>query len=123
MWSSRAGESPVFALKADFFRVLGHPVRVRTLQLLRDGELSVGALVGGDVLGASFHSAIVPAFGLDPLSGFFVAVLAVTAVPTLVFARDYLPASAGARAVGSLTAAFLLSLVGVLAARDVTTFL
>ncbi len=44
MWSSRAGESPVYALKADFFRVLGHPVRVRILQLLRDGERSVGSL-------------------------------------------------------------------------------
>jgi len=44
MWSSRAGESPVYALKADFFRVLGHPARVRILQLLRDGERSVGAL-------------------------------------------------------------------------------
>lgn len=34
----------MYALKADFFRVLGHPVRVRILQLLRDGERSVGAL-------------------------------------------------------------------------------
>jgi len=31
-------------LKADFFRVLGHPARVRLLQILRDGELTVGAL-------------------------------------------------------------------------------
>jgi DNA-binding transcriptional ArsR family regulator len=44
MWSSRAGEPPIYALKADFFRVLGHPVRVRLLQLLREGELTVGAL-------------------------------------------------------------------------------
>jgi DNA-binding transcriptional ArsR family regulator len=44
MWSSRGGQPPVYALKADFFRVLGHPARVRVLQLLRDGELSVGAL-------------------------------------------------------------------------------
>ncbi len=34
----------MYALKADFFRVLGHPARVRILQLLRDSELSVGAL-------------------------------------------------------------------------------
>jgi ArsR family transcriptional regulator len=34
----------VYTLKADFFRVLGHPVRVRVLQLLRGGELSVRAL-------------------------------------------------------------------------------
>ncbi|HUY58678.1 MAG TPA: metalloregulator ArsR/SmtB family transcription factor [Solirubrobacteraceae bacterium] len=44
MWASRSGQPPVYALKADFFRVLGHPARVRILQLLRDGEFSVGAL-------------------------------------------------------------------------------
>ncbi|HLM85785.1 MAG TPA: metalloregulator ArsR/SmtB family transcription factor [Solirubrobacteraceae bacterium] len=44
MWSSRAGQSPIYALKADFFRVLGHPVRVHMLQVLRDGERSVGSL-------------------------------------------------------------------------------
>jgi hydrogenase-4 component B len=87
------------------------------------GVVGIGVLVGGDVLGAPFRSAVAPAFGLDPLSGFFVAVLALTAVPTLVFARDYLPGSPGARAVAALTAAFLLTLVGVLVARDLTTFL
>ena len=71
-------------------------------------------------LGAAFRSAIAPALGLDPLSGFFLVVLALTAVPALVFARDYLSGSRGARAVGALTAAFLLALVGVLAARDIT---
>lgn len=35
---------PVYRLKADFFRLLGHPVRVRILELLRDGELTVGEL-------------------------------------------------------------------------------
>jgi len=44
MWSFRPGQSPIYALKADFFRVLGHPVRVRMLQVLRDGERSVGSL-------------------------------------------------------------------------------
>jgi len=34
----------VYPLKADFFRVPGHPAWVRILQLLRDGERSVGAL-------------------------------------------------------------------------------
>ena len=83
----------------------------------------IAVLTGGDALGAAFRSTIAPALGLDPLSGFFLAVLALTAVPTLVFARDYLPASPGARGVGTLTAAFLLALVGVLTARDVTSFL
>lgn len=87
------------------------------------GVVGVAVLTGGDVLGAAFRSTLGPAFGLDPLSGFFLAVLALTSVPTLAFARDYLPASKGARSVGALTAAFLLSLVGVLAARDVIGFL
>jgi DNA-binding transcriptional ArsR family regulator len=39
-----AGQPPIYALKADFFRALGHPVRVRILQLLRDGERTVGSL-------------------------------------------------------------------------------
>ena len=38
------GQPPIYALKADFFRTLGHPVRVRLLQLLREGERTVGDL-------------------------------------------------------------------------------
>jgi DNA-binding transcriptional ArsR family regulator len=67
MWSSRQGQSPVYALKADFFRVLGHPVRVRILQLLREGERSVGALqeeLGLDSSGTSQHLAALRSQGL-----------------------------------------------------------
>jgi len=99
----------------------GLAVQAASMALL--GAVGICVLVGGDVIGASFRSTIAPAFGIDPLSGFFLAVLALTAVPTLVFARDYLPGSPGARSVGALTSAFLLSLVGVLTARDVTSFL
>jgi DNA-binding transcriptional ArsR family regulator len=35
---------PVYEVKAGLFRVLGHPARVRIVELLRDGERSVGAL-------------------------------------------------------------------------------
>lgn len=35
---------PIHEVKAELFRVLGHPARVRILELLRDGERSVGAL-------------------------------------------------------------------------------
>ncbi len=31
-------------MKADLFRLLGHPARVRILELLRDGERTVGEL-------------------------------------------------------------------------------
>lgn len=37
---------PVHEVKANLFRVLGHPARVRILELLRDGERSVGSLQG-----------------------------------------------------------------------------
>ena len=35
---------PVYEVKAGLFRVLGHPARVRIIELLRGGERSVGAL-------------------------------------------------------------------------------
>ncbi len=67
MWSTRAGQPPIYALKADFFRVLGHPARVHLLQLLREGEQSVGALRDAlelDSSGASQHLAALRAQGL-----------------------------------------------------------
>jgi DNA-binding transcriptional ArsR family regulator len=42
--TNRLGQSPIYALKAEFFKALGHPVRIRLLQVLRDGEQTVGAL-------------------------------------------------------------------------------
>jgi DNA-binding transcriptional ArsR family regulator len=44
MTRTSAGQPPIYALKAEFFRTLGHPVRVRLLQLLREGERTVGSL-------------------------------------------------------------------------------
>ena len=35
---------PVYVVKAQLFRVLGHPVRIRILELLVDGERTVGQL-------------------------------------------------------------------------------
>jgi DNA-binding transcriptional ArsR family regulator len=35
---------PIHNIKADFFAVLGHPARVRILELLRDGDKTVGEL-------------------------------------------------------------------------------
>ena len=89
---------------------------------------AAGALVLLDGLhvGASFHSGVSPAVGLDPLSGFFLALLALTAIPTLVFADAYLAgieSESARRGVTGLMAAFLLALAGVLVARDVTVFL
>jgi len=36
---------PIYQLKAEFFKTLGHPARVRVLEVLREGEQSVGQLV------------------------------------------------------------------------------
>lgn len=35
---------PVYVVKAQLFRVLGHPVRIRMLEILSDGERAVGDL-------------------------------------------------------------------------------
>jgi DNA-binding transcriptional ArsR family regulator len=58
---------PVHEVKANLFRVLGHPARVRILELLRDGEQSVGALqtaLGLDSSGTSQHLAALRRIGL-----------------------------------------------------------
>jgi DNA-binding transcriptional ArsR family regulator len=55
------------AAKADFLRTLGHPARVRILQLLRGGERSVGALqaeLGLDSGGTSQQLAALRRIGL-----------------------------------------------------------
>lgn len=49
---------PIHQILADFFRMLGHHVRVRIVELLRDGELTVGELQAKleiDSSGASQH--------------------------------------------------------------------
>src|SRR2546427_6128243 len=58
---------PVDELKASLFRVLGHPARIRILELLRDGERSVGVLqgeLGLDSGGTSQHLAALRRIGL-----------------------------------------------------------
>lgn len=36
---------PLYKLKGEFFKTLGHPARIRVLELLIDGERSVGDLL------------------------------------------------------------------------------
>src|SRR5258708_14779382 len=43
---------PISQVKAQFFKTLGHPARIRVLEVLRDGECSVGELI--------------PAVGIEP---------------------------------------------------------
>lgn len=58
---------PVYEVKAGLFRVLGHPARVRIIELLREGERSVGALqegLGLDSGATSQHLAALRRVGL-----------------------------------------------------------
>lgn len=58
---------PIHEVKASLFRVLGHPARVRILELLRDGERSVGALqaeLALDSSGTSQHLGALRRIGL-----------------------------------------------------------
>ena len=36
---------PIYGVKADFFKTLGHPARIRVLEILRDGERSVAEMM------------------------------------------------------------------------------
>lgn len=58
---------PVYVVKAQLFRVLGHPVRIRILELLVDGERTVGDLQAQldlDSSGTSQHLAALRQQGL-----------------------------------------------------------
>ena len=98
------------------------------LWLQAAGLVAIGAggllaLLGRSAAGSLFSAGAGVAFGVDPLTGFFLFALAVSGAPALVFATGYLPGTRGARAVGALTAGFLLALVGVLTARTTVAFL
>lgn len=57
----------IHEVKAHLFRVLGHPARVRILELLQDGERSVGSLqadLGLDSGGTSQHLATLRGIGV-----------------------------------------------------------
>lgn len=58
---------PVYVVKAQLFRALGHPIRIRILELLTDGERTVGELQAAldlDSSGTSQHVAALRQQGL-----------------------------------------------------------
>ncbi len=58
---------PISVVKAELFRNLGHPARVRILELLRDGERTVGDLqeqLALDSSGTSQHLGVLRRQGL-----------------------------------------------------------
>jgi hydrogenase-4 component B len=95
-------------------------------QALGIGLLGLGGglvLFGAAPIGAGFHDNLSPAFGIDGLSGFFLATLALVAVPSLIYARDYLAGADRLTALLALSGLFLLALSGFVAARDPSTLL
>src|SRR3954454_9919992 len=67
-WAQLSGSSvPLSEVKADFFRALAHPARVRVLEVLAEGERSVGelqALVGIELSHLSQQLAVLRRSGL-----------------------------------------------------------
>lgn len=65
--TKQAEATPIHRVKAEFFRTLGHPVRVRVLELLKEGEMTVGDLqneLGLDSSGASQHLSVMRRQGI-----------------------------------------------------------
>lgn len=59
--------TPLYELKAEFFKTLGHPTRVRALELLSAGEMSVAELItqiGIEASSLSQQLAVLRRFGL-----------------------------------------------------------
>ena len=77
----------------------------------------------GFCLGDGFSSSFAPRLGVDGLSGLFLGILGLIAVPALAFSVRYLRPGPNGRAVGALTALFVLALALVLCGRDPLTFL
>lgn len=87
------------------------------------GAAGLVVLIGGEAVGAAFRDGIDPALGIDRLSGYFLAMLAVVSVPVLIYSRGYLEGAQRARVLVPLTGCFLGTLVGFVVARDPTTLL
>jgi hydrogenase-4 component B len=104
--------------------------RAFSIGLLVQAVGAAGVSVGGfwalgsqSVLGDAFANSFAPRFGIDGLSGLFLGILGLIAAPTLVFSARYLRPTRNGRAVGALTALFVLALALVLCARDPLMFL
>ena len=84
-----------------------------------------GALVlfGAPAFGVAFRGSLDPGLGVDGLTGFFLATLALVAVPAVFYSRGYLAGVPRSRALVGLFGLFLVALVGVVMARDPSSFL
>src|SRR5581483_1130389 len=75
------------------------------------GAAGAAVLFGARRAGAGFGSGFAPAFGIDRLSGYFLLVLALIAVPAALYARDALRGGPHPRAIAALSGGFCLALV------------
>ncbi|HEX5287586.1 MAG TPA: proton-conducting transporter membrane subunit [Streptosporangiaceae bacterium] len=87
------------------------------------GVAGFAALATGDRAGGGFTSVLVPRLGVDGLTGFFLGVVGVVAVPAIGYSSRYLDGSRRGRATGALTGVFVLVMACLLVARDPVTFL
>ncbi|MFN8151894.1 MAG: proton-conducting transporter membrane subunit [Solirubrobacterales bacterium] len=88
------------------------------------GCVGAAVVATGDTLGADgFTDGLDPAFGVDGLSAIFLVLLALVAVPALLYARSYLRGARHASALAVLTTLFVASMALFLVARDPVTFL
>lgn len=96
---------------------------LQALGIVLLGAAGAAVLFGAAPLGAGFRDGLEPALGVDGLSGFFLATIALVALAALLYARDYLDAAPRARALVVLGGLFLASLCCVVTARDPSLFL
>ncbi|MBS1888375.1 MAG: hypothetical protein JSU06_14430 [Actinobacteria bacterium] len=87
------------------------------------GVAGAAVLCGVAPLGSGFQDGLEPALGVDGLSGFFLATIALVALPALAYGREYLRGAPRERWLVALGGLFLLALGGVVAARDAAVFL
>ncbi len=104
-------------------RHLAAGLRLQAAGALALGIAGLWVLESGDDWGDAFTSSFTAHAGIDGLTGIFLFTVALVACPALVFASSYLPSTVAGRITGSLSSAFLLSLIGVLCARDALSFL
>jgi hydrogenase-4 component B len=106
-----------------FDRIVSAGLVLQAVGITGVGAAGILVMLGTTPVGAAFSGGVDLAFGMDRLSGYFLVVLAACAAPALVFSVGYLPGTRGVKAVGVLTAGFLLAMVGVLVARTPLVFL
>lgn len=104
-------------------RTAGAALALQALGMALIGIAGALVLFGAPAVGSGFEDGLSPRFGIDGLTGFFLATIAVVAVPSLLFARGYLADAPRERLLVFLSAVFLASLAAVVSARDPSTFL